>query len=162
MNDRKRQLRKLLEGYRDRAAEITLEMPELEALVSRHDEGGAAVAERPAPVAERPAPVAERPAPAAERPAPAAERPAPAAERELEIESLPVVPRRPAPVDVEEEDEEDRGYARAAWLAAALVAAIGGGWWGVSTRIHTGISPGPALTITSSIVGTAWGCHLFL
>jgi hypothetical protein len=159
MNDRKRQLRKLLEGYRDRAAEITLEMPELEALVSRHDEGGAAVAERPAPVAERsapvaerPAPVAERPAPVAERPAPVAERPAPAAERELEIESLPVAPRRAAPVEIEEEYDESRGYARAAWLAAALVAAIGGGWWGVSTRLHNrNIHRVLPLTLTSSV-----------
>lgn len=159
MNDRKRQLRKLLEGYRDRAAEITLEMPELEAIVARHDEGGAAVAERPAPVVERPAPVAERPAPVVERPAPVvarpapvAERPAPAAERELELESLPVTPRRPSPAAIEEEPDQAPGYTRAAWLAAALALALGGGWWGNTARLHNrNIHKVLPLTMSSSV-----------
>lgn len=125
MSDRKRQLRKLLERYRDRAAAITLEMPELKALAERDAAPAVAEAAAPAvvevaaaaPATVRPAPVAERTPPPASMPAPAP-APAPAA-------------RRPAPAPRPDEDDPAprEGYSLGAWLAAALVAALAGGGW---------------------------------
>lgn len=123
MSDRQRQLRKLLERYRDRAAAITLEMPELKALAARA--GDPAVAEA-APVVERLAPAVERPAPVVERAPSPAPTPAPAAPR-------------PAPPPRRDDDEEPaprEGYSLGAWLAAALVAALAGGGWVAVKRLE--------------------------
>lgn len=113
MSDRKRQLRKLLERYRDRAAAITFKMPELEAIAARHGAGDAAVAERLAP----------------------------ADEREPEPASFTFAPPQPeasveAPAAVVEAPPRGRGYARGAWLAAALGAVLAGGWWGHTARLQ--------------------------
>ncbi len=154
MNDRKRQLRKLLEGYRDRAAAITFKMPELEALAARHVASGAAVVENPAPVAERaPEPVRE-PEPEAEpelasvTPAPAPARPAPPARAEA----------RPKPAEA---PASGSGFARMAWLGAALMIALGGGWWARNERLHhQNIHQVLPLPMSSS-VGLARGGDVF-
>lgn len=150
MSDRKRQLRKLLERYRDRAAAITLEIPELQAIAARQGESDAAVAESRAPVIEPPAPAAERPAPVAERPAPAAERPAPAAKRPPEPDDTPAPPRRPAPAA-----DAPGGHAAAYWLAVLFVAALAGGGWLFAERAQGKNSHRVVSLPLSSSVGLA-------
>lgn len=127
MSDRKRQLRRLLERYRDRAAAITLEMPELKAIAAR--QGALAAAASPAPAAE---------ASAAEAPSAVVERPAPAAADAPEPASVPVKPRRPSPepspATAEDAPARGRGYPLAAWLSAFLAAALAGGAWILAAR----------------------------
>lgn len=141
VNDRKRQLRKLLERYRDRAAAITFKMPELEAIAARHGAGEAAVAERPAPAAERgPEPASPPAAHVQPAPEPAAE----AAKSSVE-----------APSAVVEAPARVRDYARGARLAAALGAVLAAGWW-VHTARHQKRSIHRALALPmSSSVGLA-------
>lgn len=115
MSDPKRQLRRILDRYRSRAAAISLEMPELKALAERHAEGRAALAEAPAPVPQAPAP-------------------APVAERAPEI-STPLPPRwEPAPEEFVEQFDEEASAARP-WLAVVLVAAVAGGAWLAAGRL---------------------------
>lgn len=116
MSDRKRQMRKLLERYRDRAAAITLEMPELQALAARAGE---------APAAAAAAPVEERPAAAAPTPVPTLVP---------TLVPTPAPPRRPAGDD--DEPVQERGNSLAAWLAAAVVAALIAGGWVVASRVQ--------------------------
>jgi len=116
MSDRKRQLRKLLDRYRDRAAAISLELPELKALAARHDLGEPAVVERPAPAAVR------APAPAPEpAPKPSSE-PAPEP-----VYAAPAARRRP-PVEADEDPASSRGYSGAVWLGVVVAAVVAGGW----------------------------------
>jgi len=154
MSDRKRQLRKLLERYRDRAAAITLEMPELKALAAS---AGVPVAEpapapAPPPAPARPAPEpARRLEPVADRP-PVAERPAPA-RRSPEPVSPPAPPRRPVAPDPEA--VESRGYPIAAWLGAALLAAVAGAGWIAVERFQGRNSHRVVALPLSSSVGLA-------
>lgn len=110
MSDPERQLRKLLDRYRDRAASITLDMPELKALVERRDSG--AVTEHP--IAETPAVVIIAPAP--------------------EPRPIPIALNRPAPAPVP--DAPRRSHANAAWLVGVLLAGLGGGVWVYTSRLR--------------------------
>lgn len=115
MSDRKRQLRKLLERYRDRAAAITLEMPELQALAAR---AGVDAAPAPQPTA-----------PAAEREPERAPPP-----RLPEPPRLPPPPRPPARDD--DEPAQEKGGSLTAWLVAAVAAAFLVSGWAVTSRVQ--------------------------
>jgi hypothetical protein len=109
-DQRDRVFREALDGYRRRAAALTLHIPELEALVARHGTGAAAVAEPPAqkPRTLRPPPTRLDPE--------FRHRPSPSVE-------IALAPPNPAPAR--------RGPAsRALWLVLAAVVTLGaaGGW----------------------------------
>ncbi len=144
MSDRKRQLRRLLERYRDRAAAITLEMPELKAIAAR--QGALAAAASPAPVAEAPAPQAY---------AGVAERPAPDAGDAREPAAVPVNPLRPAPEPPTADYAPAPGRGLAPWLAALLVAALAGGAWVLAGRLQLKSGHRVVALPLSSAVGLA-------